>query len=160
MTVTGVVLSITMNALTQLYQAQATEHQMVVESASWRRLSNDFRLDVHSATQIASSEGDRLELQTGDGAVLWTVTSGVAQRTVSAPEADGSANSTETYRLPNAAFEFEIDTAEQPGRPIVALTVARAGSSGVQPVQRRIEAVVGLSHQFEASSESIAEVSR
>jgi prepilin-type N-terminal cleavage/methylation domain-containing protein len=160
MTVTGVVMSIAMSALARLYQAQSTELQIVAESASWRRLSNDFRLDIHDARQAAIPASDRLELQTDGGTVVWSVARGAALRTVSPRNAGDSVVMTESYRLTDMTFKFEIDTAATLRHPIAALLISRNGSPGMRPVRHRIDAAVGLSRQFEARSRNDTEVAQ
>ena len=160
MTVTGIVMSVAMTALTNLYQAQATELQVTAEAVLWRRLSNDFRLDVHNARQAASPDGARLELQTAEGPIVWTAADSTLHRTLTSSGSDGSLESTESHRVTDAAIAFEIDASQSSGRPIAAIIFSRAASPGAGPLQRRIEGAVGLSHRFEASPETAPEVSR
>lgn len=149
MTIMTAVLTVGMNGLFRLFRAQASEVQALSEASVWRRLSRDFRADVHSAATATTPESNRLELATVSGLIVWSSQDGVLKRQVQ-PAVEGKVppDAVEHYRVPDAEFTLGLTLPEdgQPG--IASVVIERAGDPHTRPTSGRIEATPGLSLRY------------
>ena len=149
MTIMTAVLTVGMNGLFRLFRAQASEVQALSEASVWRRLSRDFRADVHSAATATSPESNRLELATTSGLIVWSSADGVLQRHIQPPvEGETSPDAVEHYRLPDAEFTLGLTPPEEGQPDIASVVIKRAGDPHTRPTSGRIEATPGLSLRY------------
>ncbi len=149
MTIMAAILTVGMNGLFRLFRAQASEVQALSEASVWRRLSRDFRADVHSAATATSPDSNRLELTTDSGLIVWSSQDGVLQRqTQLAVEGEAMPDAVEHYRLPDAAFTLGLTLPEDGLPGIASVVIKRTGDPHTRPTSGRIEAIPGLSLRY------------
>lgn len=155
MTIMGAVLTVGITGLVKLFRVQAGEVQSLSEAAVWRRLSRDFRSDAHNARQAGAADSSRLELQTVDGSIVWSVADDAVRRQFQPSAADTGAARSETagsvehYRLPSAGISLGLTVPDNDQRQIAVLVVNRPGDPHTRPTAGRIEAALGLSLRFQ-----------
>lgn len=157
MTVAGAVLTTAITGMSRLFRLQAGEMQSLSESSVWRRMSHDFREDVHRAVQLDASDGVRLIIHADNGQILWEDTGAVIARTQTFE--DGSGMLREHYRLASASVRFStdagpVDAESSPNRPVARMMIRQSAESGGYPAAVRLEAVAGLSRRFLSSAQA------
>ncbi len=152
MTIMSAVLTVGVTGLARLFRVQSGEVHALSEATVWRRLSRDFRADVHLASTATCATSDRLELGTAAGLVVWSVEGDALRRAVQ-PTVEGevAAESVEHYRIPDVGFVLSLSPAEDDRSVIASVVIERSGDVHTRPTSGRIEAAVGLALPYQQS---------
>lgn len=149
MTIMSAVLSIGVTGLVRLFRVQSSEVQALSEAAVWRRLSRDFRADVHLASTATCATAERLELATATGLIVWSVEGDTLRRVLQpAVEGEAAAESVEAYRIPDGGFALSLSPAQGDRSVIASVVIKRSGDPHTRPTFGRIEAVVGMNLRY------------
>ncbi len=153
-TISSVLVGVAMTGLSRLFRAQSREVTAVSQAAVWRRLTTEFRHDVHTCASASLASDQQLELQTADGLIIWSATDGVARRTfqTSPPDDAGASVPAEEFRCTGHDITFAMETPEGVNTPVASIRFERTAADGNQPSFSVVEAHIAMFHRFQQTS--------
>ena len=152
MTVLSILLTVSSTALVRMYKQQTLQLERIAHTATWQRLSRDFRNDVHASRSVSrgGDDGTLLILAQTDQTVTWFVVNESLRRVVTVPGAESEStpdprqSAGETYRFPKSTLQISVnDEFDNVSFAVIELTSSRSPGK-----TERIEAHVARDESF------------
>ena len=151
-TISSALLGVAMTGLSRLFRAQAHEVEAVSHAAVWRRMTVEFRNDVHTCTSATLVSSQQLELQAADGLIVWKAAEGVARREFQTSPGAGVSVPADQFRCAGNDITFAVESPEGTNASVASIRVKRTEADGKQPVFNLVEAHVAMFHRFQQTS--------
>lgn len=138
--------------LFRLTRQESVMRQRTEQSASWVRLVNEFRRDVHQArtAKLDGADGQRLVLTLPEETVTWIASGSRANRHVSTTAKPELGPARESFGLKTTSLRFDLrEQSDRRPEAILVVTDDTTASTAPRPSTGQVVASVGFAHRFE-----------